>query len=42
MEQRNNKAKKMDEIHKNLYEIRTKFTLPQHSHKFIHVKFVRN
>ena len=41
MEQRNNKTKKLDEIHRYSYEIRTNFTLPQYSHKFIHVKFVR-
>ena len=37
MEQRNNKTKKLDEIHRLSYELRTNFTLPQYSHKFIHV-----
>ena len=41
MEHRNNKTKKLDEIHRNSYEIHTNFTLPQYSHEFIHVKFVR-
>ena len=48
-----NKRSKLDEIHRNSYEIRAKFvrisykfrtnfTFPEYSHKFIHVKFVRN
>ena len=41
MEQRNNKKKEFDEIHKSSYEFRTNLTLPQYSHKFINVKFVR-
>ena len=41
MEQRDNKLKKLDEIHRNSYDFHTNFTLPQYSHKFIHVKSVR-
>ena len=37
----NNKRNKLDEIHRNSYDIRTKFIFPEYSHKFIHVKFVR-
>ena len=36
------KRSKLDEIHTNSYEIRANFTFPEYSHKFIHVKFVRN
>ena len=42
MEQCNNKTNKLDDFHTNSYEIRTNFTMPQYSHPFIHVKFVRN
>ena len=41
MEQCNNKTKQSDEIHRNSYEIRTNFTMPQYSHTFIHVNFVQ-
>ena len=41
MRQCNNKKKKLDEIHRNSYEIRANFKFPEYSHKFIHVKFVR-
>ena len=48
-----NKRSKLDEIHRNsyeirvkfvpnLYEFRTNFTFSEYSHKFIHLKFVRN
>ena len=36
------KRSKLDEIHRNSYQIRTNFRFPEYSHKFIHVKFVRN
>ena len=39
MEQCNNKTNKLDEIHRNSYEIRTNFTMPQYLHTFIHAKF---
>ena len=46
MRQCNNKRNKLDEIHRKSYEIRTNFVRISHfreySHKFIHVKFVRN
>ena len=41
MEQCNSKTNKLDEIHRNSYEIRTNFTMTQYSHPFIHVKFIR-
>ena len=36
------KRSKLDEIHRKSYDFRTNFTFPEYSHKFIHVKFVRN
>ena len=42
MKQCNNRAKKLDKIHENSYEIRTNFALPQYSQKFIHAKFAQN
>ena len=42
MEPRNNKTNKLEEIQRLSYEIRTNFTMPQYSHTFIHVRFVRN
>ena len=45
MEHRNNKTNKLNESHKksyeNSYEFRTNLTMPQYSHTFIRVKFVR-
>ena len=42
MKQCNNRTKKLDEIHRNSYESRTNFTLPQNSKIFSRANFVRN
>ena len=42
MEQCNNKTNELDEIHRNLYELRTNFTMGQYLHTFIRVKFTSN
>ena len=42
MEQCNNKTNELEKTNRNSYQFRTNFRMPQYSHTFIHVKFVRN